>query len=78
MSVPVNRSLSPFLESGTPETDYGRRFRLASGHKSLSWSDLLERRMVVILGKAGMGKTFWNGWQPAGSNHMLLEPIRSS
>jgi hypothetical protein len=53
MNVPVNRSFSPFLESGTPETDYGRRFRLASGNKSLSWNDPPEKRMTVILGEAG-------------------------
>jgi hypothetical protein len=57
MNVPVNRSFSPFLESGTPETHYERLFRLVSGHKPISWSDLLEKRVVVILGEAGIGKT---------------------
>jgi NACHT domain. len=53
----LKRTFSPFYDSEDLEPDYEHWYRLASGDK-LSWSDLLKKRLVVILGEAGIGKTF--------------------
>jgi hypothetical protein len=58
VSVKVNRSFSPFLESDTSESEYEHHFRLGDIHKSIHWNELLEKRMVVIWGEAGIGKTY--------------------
>lgn len=59
MNIQIGRSFSPFRESGEFQTDYEDWFRLPSGsRRALSWSDLLKKRLVVILGEAGIGKTY--------------------
>jgi hypothetical protein len=57
MNGQVNRSFSPFQESDESRIndDYWLRLPSRSG---LFWSDLLKKRLVVILGEAGIGKTF--------------------
>jgi hypothetical protein len=57
MNSQVNRSFSPFQESDEAEIDYDYWFRLPR-RGELLWSDLLKKRLVVILGEAGIGKTF--------------------
>lgn len=55
----VNRTFSPFQESDESESDYKYSFGFFSvGRKGLPWSDLLKKRLVIILGEAGIGKTF--------------------
>jgi hypothetical protein len=58
MNSKINRSFSPFQESDESriDDDYWR-FRLPS-RSGLLWSDLLKKRLIVILGEAGIGKTF--------------------
>jgi hypothetical protein len=59
MSSKVCRSFSPFRESDESEDDYRYSFSLASRRSGrLSWGDLLKKRLAVILGEAGIGKTF--------------------
>lgn len=59
MKPQINRSFSTFQDSGDPETDEEYWFNLAyHNHKGFSWSDLLKKRMVIILGEAGVGKSF--------------------
>jgi hypothetical protein len=55
----VNRSFSPFRETDESEADYELWFHFDGPKgKGLSWGDLLKKRLVVILGEAGIGKTF--------------------
>jgi hypothetical protein len=53
----VNRSFSPFQESDESRIDDDYWFRLPS-RSGLLWSHLLKKRLAVILGEAGIGKTF--------------------
>ena len=57
MNSQVNRSFSPFQEPNESRIDDDYWFRLGS-RSGLLWSDLLKKRLVVILGEAGIGKTF--------------------
>ena len=59
MIVPVNRTFSALSKAKeSSEDDYEDGFRWAvHGKDSLSWSELLKKRVVVILGEAGTGKT---------------------
>jgi len=58
MNIQVSRSFSPFRESGDSQTDYEDWSRLVRRDKGLSWNDLLKKRLIVILGEAGIGKTY--------------------
>lgn len=53
----VLRSFSPFRESESDETDFEFWFRNAD-KRGLTWDDLLKQRLVVVLGEAGIGKTY--------------------
>jgi hypothetical protein len=58
--VPVHRTFSTYptaSESSIDDFDYWFN-RATAGTESLSWSDLLKKRIVVILGEAGTGKSF--------------------
>lgn len=60
MIVPVHRTFSTSQtasESSVDDFDYWFH-RATAGTESLSWSNLLKKRVVVILGEAGTGKTF--------------------
>ena len=57
MNIQINRSFSPFQESDEAGIDSDYWFRLPR-RGELRWSDLLKKRLVVILGEAGIGKTF--------------------
>ena len=54
--VELNRSFFPLLKDQEPSLDFGR----AWGHKLggwLEWTDLRERRRVVLLAEASSGKS---------------------
>lgn len=53
----VIRTFSPFRETESDETDWESWFREAHGNKT-TWSDILKERLVVVLGEAGIGKTY--------------------
>jgi hypothetical protein len=53
----VARSFSPFRESESGETDFEFWFRSAE-KRGLTWDNLLKQRLVVVLGEAGIGKTY--------------------
>jgi hypothetical protein len=57
MNSQINRSFSPFQESDESRIGDDYWFRLPS-RSGLLWSDLLKKRLVVILGEVGIGKTF--------------------
>lgn len=57
VATSVVRSFSPFRESESDETDFESWFRSAD-KRGLNWDDLLKRRLVVVLGEAGIGKTY--------------------
>ena len=71
MIVLVHRTFSPSpTASESSVDDYEYWFhRATGGTKNLSWSDLLKKRIVVILGEAGTGKTFEFEHQAAGLPH---------
>ena len=58
--VPVNRTFSAYSQTDELyDDDYAywfRRFRGAEPNRS--WGDLCKMRTVVIVGEAGIGKTF--------------------
>ncbi len=59
MKGKVNRTFSPFQQSGESDRDYESWFDFTGrAWKGLSWSELIEKRLVVIVGEAGVGKTY--------------------
>lgn len=60
VSIPLNRTFSVFRHSGEmSEEDFDyREWVFMRDNIGLSWSDLLKKRVVVILGETGIGKTF--------------------
>ena len=52
MNSKINRSFSPFQESGESRIDDDYWFRLPS-RSGLLWRDVLKKRLAVILGEAG-------------------------
>jgi hypothetical protein len=58
--VVLNRTFSLFQDSReAPEDDFDyREWVFIRGNAGLSWSDVLKKRVVAILGEAGIGKTF--------------------
>jgi hypothetical protein len=57
MPIQVNRSFSPFRASADLDPDYEDWFNLRRSSE-LSWDGLLKKRLAVILGEAGIGKTY--------------------
>ena len=60
VNVLLNRTFSVFRHSDAmskEDFDY-REWVYMHDHTGLSWSDLLKKRVVVILGEMGIGKTF--------------------
>lgn len=60
VNVPLNRTFAAFRyssEVSEEESDY-RLWLFRRDNAGLSWSDLLKKRVVVILGEAWIGKTF--------------------
>ncbi len=53
----ITRTFSPFRESETQDTDFEFWFEHAS-ERGLTWDALLKKRLVVVLGEAGIGKTY--------------------
>lgn len=62
VATSVVRSFSPFRESESGETDFESWFRGADKH-GLNWDDLLKQHLVVVVGEAGIGKTYEFGQQ---------------
>ena len=60
VNVPLNRTFSAFGHSGegSEEASDYRLWLSGRNNTGLSWSDLLKKRVVVILGEMGIGKTF--------------------
>jgi hypothetical protein len=60
VNIPLNRTFSVFQHSGEVSevaSDY-RLWLFRRNNSGLSWNDLLEKCVVVILGEMGSGKTF--------------------
>ena len=57
LPVEVNRTFSPFKEAGSDEPDVEFWFRHNDGN-GISWNDLIGKRLVVVVGEAGIGKTY--------------------
>jgi len=53
----IVRTFSPFHESESDETDWESWLPEARGNKR-TWSDIQKERLVVVLGEAGVGKTY--------------------
>jgi type II secretory pathway predicted ATPase ExeA len=53
----ITRTFSLFRESESQDTDFEFWFEQASGG-GLTWDALLKKRLVVVLGEAGIGKTY--------------------
>jgi hypothetical protein len=60
VKIQVNRTFSPYVETDeTHDVDHEYWLqRLGHGHASLSWRDLSDKDLAVIVGEAGIGKTF--------------------
>lgn len=56
-SIEITRTFSPFRESESEETDFEYWFQHAHGRQT-TWPDLLKCRLVVVVGEAGIGKTY--------------------
>lgn len=55
-TVELHRSFSPSRETSEDDDDW-TRYLGGAGRGRLTWSDLHERRVVVVVGEAGIGKT---------------------
>ncbi|WP_299160477.1 hypothetical protein [Accumulibacter sp.] len=57
LPVEVSRTFSPFKEADSGEPDIEFWFRHNDGY-GVSWNDLIGKRLVVVVGEAGIGKTY--------------------
>ena len=60
VNVPLNRTFSTFehASEGSEEASDYQLWLFRRNNTGLSWSDLLKKRVVIILGEMGIGKTF--------------------
>ncbi|MEF8729540.1 MAG: hypothetical protein V5B34_15235 [Accumulibacter sp.] len=57
LPVVVSRTFSPFKEAASDDPDFELWFRHKDG-RGISWNDLIGKRLVVVVGEAGIGKTY--------------------
>jgi hypothetical protein len=57
LPVVVSRTFSPFQEAASDDPDFELWFRHNDGRR-ISWNDLIGKRLVVVVGEAGIGKTY--------------------
>jgi len=57
LPVEVSRTFSPFEEAASDEPDFEFWFRHNDEH-GINWNDLIGKRLVVVVGEAGIGKTY--------------------
>lgn len=55
--IDITRTFVPFRESASEDTDFEFWFQQAQG-RTPTWDGLLKERLVVVLGEAGIGKTY--------------------
>ncbi|HNK51148.1 MAG TPA: hypothetical protein PKL59_19250 [Nitrospira sp.] len=57
LPVVVSRTFSPFKEAASDDPDFELWFPHKDG-RGISWNDLIGKRLVVVVGEAGIGKTY--------------------